>query len=228
MCTHKMKLKQLESLLGEVQQFQSPKVELEQYATGAHIAARMIHMVEGTYGDIEGRRVGDFGCGCGTLGIGAALLGAGHVVGVDVDADALALAVENCADAEVSMDFLQCDVVRLPWREKSAARAPIVDTVVMNPPFGTRQKGADMGFLKAAIQVAGTAVYSLHKSSTREYIQRAAVRDCGARSAEVLCELRYDLPALYSFHKKREVDIEVDLWRFEVRNSDSLVCLPRK
>lgn len=31
---------------------------------------------------------------------------------------------------------------------------PVVDTVVMNPPFGTRRKGADMEFLSAALQVA--------------------------------------------------------------------------
>ena len=29
----------------------------------------------------------------------------------------------------------------------------IVDTVVMNPPFGTRKKGADMDFLAAALKV---------------------------------------------------------------------------
>lgn len=29
----------------------------------------------------------------------------------------------------------------------------IVDTVVMNPPFGTRRKGADMDFLFVALKV---------------------------------------------------------------------------
>ncbi|KAJ0638198.1 hypothetical protein HanOQP8_Chr17g0682561 [Helianthus annuus] len=38
-----MKLKQLESLLGNLQQFQNPKIELEQYPTGAHIASRMLY-----------------------------------------------------------------------------------------------------------------------------------------------------------------------------------------
>lgn len=70
----------------------------------------------------------------------------------------------------------------------------LVDTIVMNPPFGTRKKGADMDFLSLALkvritfytnfshyyskvsdastylrmQVASRAVYSLHKTSTRE------------------------------------------------------------
>jgi len=49
------------------------------------------------------------------------------------------------------------------------------DTVVMNPPFGTRQKGADMGFLRAALSIAKTAVYSLHKTSTRAHIEKHAL-----------------------------------------------------
>ncbi|RWW89758.1 hypothetical protein BHE74_00001207 [Ensete ventricosum] len=52
-----MKLKQLESLLGTLQQFSHPKAE-------------------NTFGDINGKVVADFGCGCGTLGLASALLGA--------------------------------------------------------------------------------------------------------------------------------------------------------
>ncbi|KAJ0818211.1 hypothetical protein HanPI659440_Chr00c03g0710161 [Helianthus annuus] len=46
------------------------------------------------------------------------------------------------------------------------------------------------------------------------HIKRSALRDYNASSAEVICELRYDLPKLYKFHKKKDVDIAVDLWRF--------------
>lgn len=45
-------------------------------------------------------------------------------------------------------------------------------------------------------------------------MKRIASRDFSASSAEVLCELRFGVPQLYKFHKKREVDIAVDLWRF--------------
>ena len=48
-------------------------------------------------------------------------------------------------------------------------------TVVMNPPFGTRRKGADMQFLRAALHVADSAVYSLHKTSTRAHIEKHAM-----------------------------------------------------
>ncbi|CAK7337442.1 unnamed protein product [Dovyalis caffra] len=203
-----MKLKQLESMLGELQQFSNPKVELEQYPTGPHIASRMLYAAENSFGDVSNKVVADFGCGCGTLGAAASLMGAEQVIGIDIDSQSLEIASLNAEDLELDINFIQCDIRNLVWR------GPIVDTVVMNPPFGTRRKGADMDFLSAALKIAFQAVYSLHKTSTREHVKKAALRDFGASSAEVLCELRFDVPQLYKFHKKREVDVAVDLWRF--------------
>ncbi|XP_074558907.1 uncharacterized protein LOC141814855 isoform X1 [Curcuma longa] len=203
-----MKLKQLEGLLGTLQQFSHPKIELEQYPTGPHIASRLLYTAENTYGDISGKIVADFGCGCGTLGLASALLDAEQVIGVDIDPQSLEIASENAVDLELEMDFMQCDINNLRWRDH------LVDTVVMNPPFGTRRKGSDIEFLAKALKVASCAVYSLHKTTTRDYIKKIAARDLNAKTAEVLCELRYDVPQLYKFHKKKEVDIAVDLWRF--------------
>ncbi|KAI3935022.1 hypothetical protein MKW98_009941 [Papaver atlanticum] len=203
-----MKLKQLESYLGNLEQFSNPKIELEQYPTGSHIASRMLYTAENSFGDISGKVVADFGCGCGTLSIASALLGAEYVVGIDVDTESLEIAGENAEDLEVDINFVQCDINNL------SLRGQIVDTVVMNPPFGTRKKGADMNFLAVAMKVASQAVYSLHKTTTRDHIKKTVLRDLNAKSAEVICELRYDVPQLYKFHKKKEVDIAVDLWRF--------------
>ncbi|KDP33707.1 hypothetical protein JCGZ_07278 [Jatropha curcas] len=208
-----MKLKQLESILGDLQQFSNPKVELEQYPTGPHIASRMLYTAENSFGDVSNKVVADFGCGCGTLGSAAALLGAEQVIGVDVDSESLEIASLNAEELELDINFVQCDIRNLGWRGHTC------DTVVMNPPFGTRKKGADMDFLFVALKVASQAVYSLHKTSTRDHVKRTALRDFGASSAEVLCELRFDLPQLYKFHKKREVDIAVDLWRFVPKSS---------
>ncbi|KAF3341421.1 hypothetical protein FCM35_KLT00059 [Carex littledalei] len=111
-----------------------------------------------------------------------------HVLGIDVDPESLEIAGENVTDLELDVDFLRCDIRTLNLK------GLLVDTIVMNPPFGTRKKGADMDFLSLALKVASRAVYSLHKTSTRE--------------------LRFDVPQMYKFHKKKEVDIAVDLWRF--------------
>ena len=84
-----MKLKQLEQYLQQIEGFEKPKILLEQYPTRPHIAACMLQTIHETFDDIENRNVGDLGCGCGVLSIGAAMLGAGAVTGVDVDQDAL-------------------------------------------------------------------------------------------------------------------------------------------
>lgn len=70
-----------------------------------------------------------------------------------------------------------------------------------------------MRFLKMGLELADTAVYSLHKTATREHILKVSA-DLGVK-AQVVAELRYDIPATYKHHKKKSVDIEVDFIRFQ-------------
>ena len=230
-------LKQLESHLSDVEVFERPKIELEQYPTSAHIASRMLFTAEHTYGDIASRTVVDLGTGTGMLGIAAAMMGAGHVLGIDVDEDALEIAKRNVRgilfgeddedddeddedDDEVddddpvpSCELLHMDVTRIPLMP---SLRNCCDTVVTNPPFGTKgKKGIDVEFLRAAFHLSTRAVYSLHKTSTRDYIGKWAARN-GAVSAEPIVELRYDLPKTYGFHRQNSVDVMVDVWRFEM------------
>ena len=217
-----MKLKQLESMLQGVEVFHTPKIELEQYPTSAHIASRMLYTAANVYGDVAGRMCVDLGCGTGMLGIGAVALDAGHVMGIDIDQDALDLARKNIDeyfyddddDVVPSIDLVNVDVRAIaggdmPCMDKCA------DTVVTNPPFGTRCKGADLVFLEAAFRLSRHAVYSLHKTSTRNHIGKVA-KALGASSAEPIAILRYDLPKSYAFHTRASKDIEVDIWRFEL------------
>ncbi|XP_022072380.2 rRNA N6-adenosine-methyltransferase METTL5 isoform X1 [Acanthochromis polyacanthus] len=196
-----MKLKELESCLQQVDTFEEPKILLEQYPTSPHIAACMLYTIHSTFDDIEGKLVADLGCGCGVLSIGAAMLEAGLCVGFDIDEDALDIFRRNAEEFEISnIDLVQCDLCCL----QAEAYAKKFDTVIMNPPFGTKHnQGMDMKFLRAALTMAQTAVYSLHKTSTREHIQKKA-KDWGVKM-EVIAELRYDLPASYKFHKKKSV-----------------------
>ena len=73
----KLKLKELESCLQQVDTFESPKLLLEQYPTRPHIAACMLYTIHNTFDDIENKTIADLGCGCGMLSIGSAMLGAG-------------------------------------------------------------------------------------------------------------------------------------------------------
>ena len=110
----RLKLRELESALQEVDEFESPKVLLEQYPTRPHIAACMLHTMQTQFGDVEGRMVADLGVGCGVLSVGASLLGAGAVVGLDVDPDALEVCGENVEAFELdNVDLVQSDVKSL-------------------------------------------------------------------------------------------------------------------
>ncbi|KAK7169501.1 hypothetical protein R3I93_005462 [Phoxinus phoxinus] len=205
----KMKLKELESCLQQVDGFEEPKILLEQYPTSPHIAGCMLYTIHNTFDDIQNKLVADLGCGCGVLSIGAAVLDAGLCVGFDIDDGALDIFKGNVEEFELSnIDVVQCDVCSI-----GSSYGKKFDTVIMNPPFGTKHnQGTDMQFLQTAISMASTAVYSLHKTSTRDHIQKKA-NDWKVKM-EVIAELRYDLPASYKFHKKKSVDIQVDFIRF--------------
>ena len=205
-----MKLRELETHLQEVDEFEKPKVLLEQYPTRPHIAACMLHTIEATFGDIEGKRVADLGAGCGVLSFGACMLGAGFVTAFEIDPDALETFKNNKEAFEVdNLDIVQMDVLR----DVDVPMAKSFDTVIMNPPFGTKHnKGIDIKFVQSALLLAEKAVYSLHKTSTRKHVLQKA-KDWNVE-AKVIAELRYDLPASYKHHKKATVDIEVDFIRF--------------
>ena len=215
-------MKELELLLSQVEVFAEPSVELEQYHTPAHIAARLLFTMHATFGDIEDKSVGDFGCGGGTLALGAAMLGAGSVLGLELDPAALALAAANADDFGIELELVHCDVAGLaamPPAPVGAAGPTLLDTIVMNPPFGTRCKGVDMAFLALALRRCSGAVYSLHKTSTRAHVLKSA-RSMGAEP-EVLAELKYPIARSYDFHKKKSQDVAVDFIRFAVARGDA-------
>jgi predicted RNA methylase len=201
-----MKLKHLEAALGEVDPFESPKIELEQIPTSPHIASRMIFTAASMYGDIEGQMVGDFGCGPGILSIACSMMGATSVLSIDVDEQALETAWVNLKKMEIdNVDLAMMDVQSLNLNSR-------LDTVVMNPPFGTRNSGIDTAFVMKALEYADT-VYSLHKTSTREHFERLAKNTDGLK-VEVVAELKYDIPKTFSYHKEKTKDIYVDILRF--------------
>mmetsp|Transcript_20545 Transcript_20545/g.35436 ORF Transcript_20545/g.35436 Transcript_20545/m.35436 type:complete len:269 (+) Transcript_20545:48-854(+) len=259
-----MKLKDLESALSDAVGFESPVIELEQYATSPHLASILAYTIHQSYEDLRVHSVADLGAGCGILSISAALLGCPSILAVDIDPSAIRLAKQNirrCLGDEVEyneendehsqhkekgvdlglddiddldlgsgtesdkdsvphsydstpfpsqspISFLRANVMALPLRESS------VDITIMNPPFGTRLKGADVEFLKAGCRLATKSVYSMHKSSTRDFLL-TKIGQWGCK-AEVLAQLKFELPKSYQFHRKQTLDIDVDLIRIDV------------
>jgi predicted RNA methylase len=209
-----MKLKQLESELSKIDYiFKQPKIEFEQYPTTPHLASLCVFSAF-NFGDIENRSVLDLGIGCGILSCASILMGSSYNVGIDIDTEVFTQANENCSNYG-PIDLINANI-------SSMAEQPlklIFDTVIMNPPFGTKAKGIDVDFLKAASKIATNAIYTFHKTSTREFILNKGLQF--GLKGKVLAELKYTLPASYKFHKKKSIDIEVDFIRFEFLNNKS-------
>lgn len=194
-----MKLKALKCKLMGMRTFAAPKIKYEQYTTPPDIAALVVHIAETQYADIHQKSVLDLCCGTGMLGITASFFDPAYIVGVDVDSEALEIAAHNCAQYEISnMDLVHSDV-----RSLKLGR---FDTTLMNPPFGTREAHVDAEAVQVALECS-SVVYSLHKSSTRDYLLKRF-------GGTVLGKIEFDLPSTYHFHRRRVSHVEVDLIRF--------------
>jgi predicted RNA methylase len=219
MAASRMKLKKLQSHLEDVDVFDNPKILLEQYPTMPHIAAIMLHEIQMKFSDIDGCSVLDLGCGCGVLSIGSVMLGATYVLGIDLDEEALEVCQRNLDSFDISnVDLLQQDIVNMaPKDEKCVAAENIFsqkfDTVIMNPPFGTKKNtGIDMEFVKTGLMMSTNAVYSLHKTSTREHLHLKA-KDWGV-TIDILGKFKFNIENTFKCHKEKTKNIEVDFVRF--------------
>jgi putative methylase len=197
-----LKRKDLEIALQRVKPFAAPNPTDEQYPTPASIAADVMFLAY-SQGDITGLKVADLGCGTGMLGIAAALLGAREVVGLDKDQAALDLAKENARVMGVEVRLCKGDVSEILEN---------VDTVVMNPPFGSQKKHADLPFLEKAMEIAEVS-YSLHNASTKDFLLKLV--SSAGRRGEVLKRYKLEIPHTFAFHKKAKQDVEVLLLRIQ-------------
>jgi putative methylase len=178
-----------------------PKVSLEQYSISADLAAEILFRACYEYDDIEGKSVVDLGAGTGRLVLGASMLGAKCAIGVELDQETLKTAEANSRQLGLSADWIVADI--------EALRGP-VDTVVMNPPFGTRRAHNDVRFLQTAIRIS-KVTYSIHKTSTREYLERW-LRKHGSRPNVILTS-DLAIPHQFPFHRKLRGHVEVDIFR---------------
>ena len=201
----------LERALSEIEAHPLPNAYLEQYTTPSKVAAETLYLAAYVYDDIIDKTVMDLGCGTGRLAIGAALLGAKEVFGVDVDPIAVRVAQKN---AEI-----------MGVKEKThciAADIDVVkgtfDTVLQNPPFGVQRRRADRRFITKSLELSST-IYSFHKGgeSNREFIKRF-IEGHGGRVTNIF-PLKMEIPRMFKFHTKRKRSIQVDLYRIEGKSS---------
>ncbi len=178
-----------------------PKVALEQYSVPADLAAEILFRACYEFGDIEGKSVIDLGAGTGRLALGASMLGAEYVVGADLDRLALEVGARNCKRLGLKVDWVLAEIETIHGPG---------DTVVMNPPFGTKSPHADIRFLQTALRI-GKVIYSIHKTSTRKHLERWFSEHNSM--ANVILRTNMEIPHQYSFHKKHRRYVEVDVFR---------------
>ena len=221
-----MKKKYLEIILDNLDPHPNPKPHLEQYTIGGKLASELLFFARE---DIRDNFVVDLGCGTGRLSIGAKLLGARKVLGIDIDRESVECARENLRKLEripvlknldVDLEEIRKGVFFLDIDVKDIDRSYIERylenerkiVVIQNPPFGSQRRHADRIFLEKALEI-GDVVYTIHNSSTRDFVINY-VEEKG-RSITHIFESRFRIPRIFTFHSKRYVDIPVDIFRIE-------------
>ncbi len=164
-------------------------------------------------GDIRGMRVVDLGCGTGILACGAALLGAGEVIGIDWDRGALAVARENAAALGCDVTFLEADVSR------SGADIPPADTVIMNPPFGAQRAHADRPFIDAGLASAEVVWGGIFNSGSRSFLE-SYIRGRAVVDTEI--SATFPIRRTFAHHTRDIMAIPVDFIRLVRTGEDEL------
>jgi putative methylase len=199
-----MKLRQLEMALQRLSGFPRPRAALEQYPTPAPLAARLLYHAL-MKGDIAGKAVCDLGSGTGVLAIGAAILGACRVTGIEIDPEAVGAAIQNASLISAGVEFITTDV-RDP---DLAERLGKYDTVIMNPPFGAQSAHADRPFIDLALLLA-PVTYGIFNAGSRQFIQ--TYTQSRAEIDEVIGGL-LPIRRTFAFHAKDVQEIEVEILR---------------
>ena len=204
----------LERVLSQIQAHPTPKAYLEQYTTPSKVVAEALYLAAYVYDDIIGKTVIELGCGTGRLAIGAVLLGAKEVVGVDLEEAAVRVAQKNAekmaVEEEIRWIVADIDVIEGTF-----------DTVLQNPPFGVQRRRADRRFITKALEL-GRTVYSFHKAgkSNREFIKRF-IEEQGGKISTIF-PLEMEIPKIFKFHTKKKKNIQVDLYRIEGKVYDGI------
>ena len=144
------------------------------------------------------------------------MLGAGFVTSFELDDSAISDFTYNITEFEIdNIEMIQCNV------RDDLFSGFTCDTVIMNPPFGTKNnEGVDMEFLDQACHIAQSAVYSFHKSSTRDFIVKRM--ESRGYKIEVLSEMKFKVPKMYKMHKKNMIYVDVDFIRIAIGGSEDV------
>lgn len=193
--------RELEILIQRIGGYTKPKLKLEQYVTDAGLVAEVV-WVAYMRGDVEDKAVADVACGTGRFAAAASIMGARHVLCIDLDPEALADAKRYLRElgADHAVDYVAMDA-SMPGISRE------IDTVFQNPPFGIWSgKGSDVKILLSSIRIS-KVTYSIHKAGTEQYIG-SLVKSLGYEY-EVQGGFTITIPHTYRHHRKPRRIVEV-------------------
>lgn len=238
-----MKKTELIDTIQHLQGFERPQLQLEQYITDAVATADLLYHIAFEQQDLMGNLIVDLGCGSGNLGIAAALLGAVHVVAVDIDTEVLKILDQNLHHLELENKFtvIQADIrtidissqihkifntqilnqvsdLKNPQISSNLADSSSNIVTISNPPFGVHQKGIDVKFLQAALSFSDI-IYSIHLSNpmSREYLTQK-IHQFGGQITE-MATLYLMIKESYAHHKRHIKKIATDVYRITKTHS---------
>ena len=189
-----MKKKELELKISKLDSNIEKRSELEQYFTPSDVASGILYRAY-TEADIAGKTVADLGTGNGIFAIGAYLLGAEKVYAIDIDANMIELSQKNARLYDVDIEFLNMDVANFNIS---------VDTVIMNPPFGSQNRGSDIPFLEKALSISKN-FYTLFNYKTSDFLKKFI----GERGKLMWSEeINFRVPHTFEFHRKEVKNIK--------------------
>ena len=202
-------VKNLENMISNFEGFTRPRVELEQYSTDSHVASRMVYLIETEFRAIKDKIILDLGCGTGALSLTSSFLEPLIIFSADVDNKVFPVFKRNYSriksyyKEEPFIEFITADALSISKFFRAS-----FDTIITNPPFGTKNnKGIDSSFVASGLEVSNN-VFSLHKSSTREYFLKK-------KGGKLLAQISFKIPHQFRFHKSPESYIDVDLIHFQ-------------
>ena len=138
--------------------------------------------------------------------IGAVLLGADRVKGVDSDPGAVRVATENAELLDTEVGFIVADV------KDEALRGLLgsCDTVIMNPPFGAQKDSMRIARLFDLALSLAPVTYSIFNAGSAQFIETYTAQR--AKIDEKVGGV-FPLRRTFSFHTQDVMEIEVEILR---------------
>ncbi|MGP6220595.1 METTL5 family protein [Caldiplasma sukawensis] len=190
----KIDKKYLEIKIQNLLPIRNRKIELEQYETDPIIASQLLHYAY-LDGNIKQRTVLDAGSGNGLFSYGSLLLGAEHVVAIEVDLDQVNVILRNIGE-EKSFTLYASDISNLIGR---------YDTSLCNPPFGSYRKNNDLPLMDKIFETS-KYIYFIHNEKAYDFVKKYVSERAEITRFEIE---KFVIKNIYPHHKNEKVMIKV-------------------